>query len=248
MKIKTLFCLWLACALTAAASAHAAPVTGADKYDGFHHESEAGVVLTSGNSDTQNYNLTQATTYGWGTNLATFSTRYLKGFARGQETARFWLLGLRFDRSMNARIGYYTGYILESDIFAGYDSRHNFDAGGKYSIVSGGDTDWSAELGYRYLNEKQIARGTKAFQLGRAFTQVKQPLREGVSVQAWIEYLHNFTVTDDFLLNTEASLTAALSSVFSFRTSYLLRYRNVPAKAGATKTDKTLTTAIVASF
>jgi len=63
-----------------------------------------------------------------------------------------------------------------------------------------------------------------------------------------LEYLPNLSEKNDYQVNTELSLAAALTSVFSLKTGYQVRFDNVPAKGVAFKTDKVLTTALVAKF
>jgi len=119
--------------------------------------------------------------------------------------------------------------------------------GGKYTIVRNDDLTWFAEAGYRHTKENLLL-SSRTQQYARAYSEVEAKLNPTVSAKYWLEYLPNFTDSDNWQLNTEASLSAALSSVFSLKSAYLLKYDNQINSVGLAKTDKTFTTSLVAKF
>ena len=67
----------------------------------------------------------------------------------------------------------------------------------------------------------------------------------------WLEYLPNFSDSEAYLANTEASLNVMLSQMFSLKISYLMKYQNVaPVLNGVEgeKIDTSYTTSLVANF
>lgn len=212
------------------------------------NESELGVILSRGNSSSDTLNAKELVGYHWeDKNSLKFTGRYLQTKTSDIENARFWSLGLRYDRALNERLGIFLGELLESDKYAGYDQKYSSDLGLKYSIIKEVKMLWDAELGYRYTVENQITGNQKKLHYMRAYTEATKIFSEAVSTKLWFEYLPNITIGSDYQMNSELSISAALNSIFAIKTGYLLRYDNLP-NPGATKTDTLFTTALVAKF
>lgn len=215
---------------------------------GFKNESEAGVVVTSGNAPTQSYNFKQQNAYGWDKNTLKLNGRFLKTIANQLESARNWAVALRFERGFGESWSLFAGQELQSDVFAGIDQRYNTDLGGKYLITKSDALKWNAEAGYRYTNEFRVNNTVQRSQYGRVYSEAIYTFNPTVSAKYWLEYLPNFSFSNDWQLNTELSLSATLTEIFSVKTGYLVRYDN-QINVGATKTtDTTFTTALVAKF
>lgn len=214
----------------------------------FTNESELGVAVANGNSKSKNYNFKQENKYSFGGNLFKFNARYLNAYADSKESARYLLGALRYERELSNRFSVYAGQMFESDKFSGYDLRHSSDAGFKYYIKKEETYYWTAEAGYRYTNEKQISGKHEYRNQLRTYTEVEKKWSPTVSTKYWLEYLPNLDNGSDYEINTEASISAALSSVFSIKTGYLLRYDKVPPPSASTQTDSLFTTALVAKF
>lgn len=214
----------------------------------FTNESELGIAVANGNSESQTYNFKQENKFSFDANMFKFNARYLNTYADDKESARYLLGSLRYEREISSRLSIYAGQMLESDKFSGYDLRHSSDAGLKYFIKKEDTMYWTAEAGYRYTNEKQLS-GAHAYrnQL-RAFSEIEKQWSPTITTKLWVEYLPNLDESKDYELNTEASISAALNNVFSIKTGYLLRYDRVPPPTAKTKTDTLLTTALVAKF
>lgn len=212
------------------------------------NESELGILLSRGNSNSDSITAKEIVSVGWEEkNSLKFSGRYLQTKTSDIENARFWSMGLRYDRALSERLGIFLGELLESDKYAGYDQKYSTDLGLKYSIIKELKMLWDAELGYRYTVENQTNDNQKKLHYIRAYTEATKVLSEGVSIKLWFEYLPNLTVGTDYQMNSELSISAALNSIFAIKTGYLLRYDNLP-NPGATKTDTLFTTALVAKF
>lgn len=226
-----------ACALITSAS-----------YANWTNESELGILIAKGNSNSQS--LTAKETAGYILNEDSslkFTGRYLQTKISDIENARFWSAGLRYDRAINYRLGFYVGEMVESDKYAGYNQKYNSDIGLKYSIERGPKFTWDAEAGYRYTVEKQLTGLDKKLHYLRGYTEAVKIWSESVSTKLWFEYLPNLTTGTDYQMNTELSVTAVLNNMFAIKTGYLLRYDNLP-NPGAVKTDTLLTTSLVAKF
>ncbi len=212
------------------------------------HESEAGIVVTSGNSDTQTYALKQWTKYDWEQNTAKLSASYLLGKTNGVETAKKWDAGLRYDRLISGNFGAYLGYQLDGNTFAGLLLRHTVDLGGQYTILKTDQSTFRGELGYRLTQEKFTDDAKLTSHFARSYLEWDQVWNATVSSKLWVEYLRSFNNSADYRFNVEPSLSVILTNVISVKLAYLVNYRSVPAIAGKRYLDTIYTTSLVAKF
>ncbi len=211
-------------------------------------ESEAGVVITSGNSTTQSLNAKSGTEYTFEKNMLRLQGSYLQAKQSGVLSALAWSLGLRYERELSQMLSVFAGQSVEGDQFAGILQRYNSDLGAKYFFYKQPkDFIWFAEGGYRYTKENAVTY-SKGFQKARVYTEAEKNWTATTSTKLWLEYIPNFTLSDAWLFNTELSLSSAINSYFSIKTAYLVKYSNAPASISAKKTDTAFTTALVAKF
>ncbi|MGZ3788714.1 MAG: DUF481 domain-containing protein [Bacteriovorax sp.] len=213
------------------------------------NESELGVIIAKGNSDTQSYAAKEMVGYNWeDLNTLKFDGRYLQTKNAGIENAKYWMTGLRYDRILGAQLGMFLGEMLESDKYAGFDQKYNTDIGAKYRIIRELKLQWNAELGYRYTIENQLNGTQNKLHYIRAYTEAIKEWTQGVSTKLWFEYLPNLTIASDYQMNSELSISAALNRIFSVKSGYLLRYDHLPNPGAHATTNTLFTTALVAKF
>jgi putative salt-induced outer membrane protein len=211
------------------------------------NESELGVVVVTGNSDTQSFNAKELTSYAWSANMFRLKGNFLQSKNRGALDARRWDAGLRYERNLSAIWSAYAGQSVESDRFAGYQQRHASDIGGKHWLYQlEKKFYWFAELGYRYQIENRTDGSKARNSILRAYTEANRDWKENFSSKVWLEYLPNLSNRRAWLFNGEASSSFALSTVFAVKIAYLLKYNNQPVNAK--NTDTTYTTTLVAKF
>lgn len=215
--------------------------------EGFNGEAEAGAVIISGGTDSESYAGKAKTTYKHEKNLYTAQGRYLRTISNGDESARNWEAGLRYDHELTEYIGIFVGHKAESDVYNGYIQRDSSDLGMKQYLIRSDVQSWTVEAGYRYTLTHPTVGDDSRDSFGRLYTEYSQVINPTLSFKYWAEYLPNFTENDAWLGNTEASLNVMLSSVFSLKLAYLLQYQNLPA-AGAEYTTTTSTMNLVAKF
>ncbi len=218
------------------------------------HESEAGVILASGNSETQTYSVKQVTSYDWSENSTKLTGSYLLGKTSGTETAKKWDLGLRYERAFSSHLSAFSSYQVDSLPFAGTQLRHTVDLGAKYSLLKSQEHELGSELGYRLTKESfttdngLTTNGYLTSHMSRFYIEWNAKWSEAVSSKLWSEYLQSYTNTRDYRFNLEPSLSVLLNKVFSIKLAYLVNFRNVPAVAGKKTIDTLYTTSLVAKF
>ena len=213
------------------------------------NEAEAGIVISSGNASSQTYNLQDKSVYKLPAQVFSFEARYLQTIANSLESARYWLFGIKAEQVLSESFNIYLGQNVESNIFAGFNQRYNTDIGGKYIFIKSEDMNWFGEAGYRYALTNQTPSGTQAaVHLIRIYSEVVNNWNKSVSTKLWVEGTPNITNSNGYRIMGEASLSVVLTSVFSVKTAYLVKYDNAPPPGITKNTDTFFTTSLVAKF
>lgn len=213
-------------------------------------ESELGLSVITGNTQSSNFTLRQKIDERWRANLFQFRFRLVESSAKGAETALNWQTSLRYDRELDPRLTAFAVQGVESDRFAGVRRRDNTDLGARrHFIKREKEWIWAGEAGYRYVVEKSVAGQADWWQLARVFSEVSHTWKvRDITLSGNIEYLLNFSDHDDYFVNSEFSLTTGISEQLSLKTTYSIRYSNTPAAPAVVPTDTALTTSLVAKF
>jgi putative salt-induced outer membrane protein len=220
---------------------------------GLKNESELSTALVSGNSNTETYGIKQLSTFEWEQNAIKANGRYIQGRNNGVESARAWDASLRYERALSDVWSTFVAQTIESDIYAGFVQRNSTDIGAKYFFTKNDSTVFFAEAGYRYIHTDYVTRRPEVenyTHAGRLYSEITHKFNESVSGKYWAEYVPQFKDKDAYFINTEPSVTAILSQIFSLKSSYLVKYQN-PNKANVglrSYTDTTFLTSLVAKF
>lgn len=211
------------------------------------NESELGYVMTGGNTEVTTLTAKQLSTYSYGSNMLAFNARYLSSANKGAEQALQWGLGLKYERLLTEKFGFFIGPLVESNLYQGIFQRYATDVGAKqYIHKKDKEIIWFFEGGYRYTRENYLAT-FKNINFMRLYTELENYWSASVSLKFWFEYLPNITTWKAYQMNTSIALNTALSSLFSLKTGYELRHNNEPP-AGKTYNDSIFTTSIIAKF
>ncbi|MGB3095590.1 MAG: DUF481 domain-containing protein [Candidatus Deferrimicrobiaceae bacterium] len=214
----------------------------------WHDEAEIMYVGTSGN--------TEVTTFaGKNTLIVPFSGKTkgtwklgaLYGKSDGEKNAENYGTEIRIDHSHTERL-YSFGYGgWFQDKFAGFDSRYYIGSGGGYKLVTGPKHFLLGEAGLTYNREEYTDDTSNDFFGGRLYGKYEYHFNEKNRFTQKLEWLPNFNEFDNWKLNSETALLAALNSRFSLKVSYLVNYNNNPI-GNLKKTDTILGVALVANF
>lgn len=241
-------------AMAQGTNAAAAPAPVAPPPPAYQNESQVAVVQTSGNTTTESLSLKQLSTYTKDKDTGKVAGSYLKTSTDSVDTALKWDIGARYERLLSDKFSGYIGYSVESDRFANFIQRNNADLGGKYQIRKTEKYDLLSELGYRYTIEDRVNEISDDYYSSvRLYLEGVYRINATNSAKLWVEYLPNLDETENYKINSEASLSSAINTMFSLKVAYLVNYNNGQIKDPATGirpdyTDTTLTTALVAKF
>jgi putative salt-induced outer membrane protein len=221
--------------------------------DGWKNESELAIITTSGNAETESYSAKQKTVYEISSNVLTATGAYLRTTSAGNESAKAWNAGLRYDRVLTEQWSVFLGVLAESNYNSGFVQKNSVDLGGKYTFYKRDNSYMFAELGARttktspFVKTSLVKDDDKTENFGRAYVEYGQQVTASATFKLWVEYLSNLTNSSGSLTNAEASVQAALNENFSLKLAYLTKIDN--GKAAPAKTaDNTFTTSLVAKF
>lgn len=216
----------------------------------FSHESQLSAVHTGGNSDLETYNANMKNTARKGKNKYRVLGHYTYGKSQEVLSARNWSALARYDRFTSETLSIFLSEEVEGDKFQGLEYRYNTDLGVSYTFYETDKSSLLGEVGYRYTYEKSTdpTIGTEGFHKGRVYAEHETELREGISTRFWVEYIPNFSESEDFIIRFEPSLRVALNKIFSLSVAYRGNYDNDPSAPGLKKYDYTYTTSLIAQF
>lgn len=218
--------------------------------DNFQHIGEASVVLTGGNTKLSTYNFKTNNTHKVSRYSTSFGGHYTLGEASDVEIVRNWDVNAKIDTKFTKTMGAFIGEKLEGDKFAGYERRLNTDVGISDVFYSSDTQELKGEVGYRNFYEKNIdsSIGSKNDHMGRLNLKYRYTAKDRFVIESYVEYLPNFSESEDYLINFGPSIAFSLTSNFSFKVGYDGRYDNQPAIRGFRKLDYLYTTSIISKF
>lgn len=222
---------------------------GSNVFAQFKSTSEGSSIVTGGNTDLKTYLLKTENKWTRDKNVFSLNGLYTYGESDDVRSAERWHIGLRYDRILNERLNVFLGELIEANRFAGFSRRFNTDAGVKIKFVKTEKTESFAEVGLRYTIEKRRDESLADLKdtKGRAYYEIKRKFSDSMNGRFWIEFLPNFSNSDDYLINFEPSLSVAMNQNFSLKFAFLWNYDNEPAP-GNGKHDYAYTTGIIANF
>jgi hypothetical protein len=155
---------------------------------------------------------------------------------------------VRYERFLLSDFSVFLAQNIESDIFAGFIQRYNTDVGGKYSILKDKNYYWNVEGGYRYTIQNSNDGSQKSIHFLRFYTEASRSWNKNFSTKYWLELLPNLSELAGYRINSELSISSILTSIFSIKSSYGLRFNNSPVNGVTNKLDSAFLTALVAKY
>lgn len=215
----------------------------------FKSEDEAAVISTTGNSEFKTYALKSVNSYKLNANTVGLKGIYTYGESEKVRNAENWQVQLTVDHAFNEKISLVAGELVEANRFAGVSRRYNTDLGMKYNFVKNDNTQALLELAYRYTDEKNVSKSVadKKDSKAKVYVEASHKFNANVSGKFWLEYLPNFSESEDYQINLEPSLAVVMTEVLSLKVAYLWNYDHEPA-TGSVAHDTKYVTSIIAKF
>lgn len=210
-------------------------------------EAEVSVVSTNGNSKTTTTSGKNAFRYLWDKTAVELTAEGLGTKSRNEVTAERYAAGEKFSYKLSDRNYSFEKFNWSKNRFAGIGNRWDISLGAGRSLFSLPKDKVIVELGFGYINEERIHSKREDFSSGRAYTRYTHDFMTKAAFLQDFEYLANFKGSEGYRLNTETSITAAVSAIFSVKFSYIWNKVNKPAP-GFTKNDTTTKFSLIASF
>ena len=211
---------------------------------------DLGFVNTAGNSEVTTLNLGERLTYtgaaGWV--LGEFFN-VIYGETDGEESTSLWKAGVRVDREITPRLSLFGLGGWERNKFAGISRRFEEALGLAYKVLTGEKSFLDFEAGVSLNQQRSTLAGVAEnnFVAGRAAGLYRYTFSESAFLTQLVEFLPNLEESDDYRLNTETALVAALSKQIALKLGYVVRYDNLP-EPGFKETDRLFTSGIQVNF
>lgn len=167
--------------------------------------------------------------------------------SEGQVTAEQYYALEKVTRKLDDRNYLYERYRWDRNRFAGVAHRHDFSAGAGRELWKTSKDLWIGEAAPGYLNEERILEKRKTYASVRAYTKYTRDITATAKFTQDAEYVQSLKDKRDKRINTETALTAAITSVFSVKNSFVWRHDSRPPD-GKRKDDTILSVALIASF
>ncbi|MDY6881141.1 MAG: DUF481 domain-containing protein [Desulfatiglans sp.] len=212
-------------------------------------EAELSYVETSGNTEVKTLSAKNLLQYRFSEKLkGTWELGVLYGETDEEKTAEKYNTELRLDRSVTERFFAFFAGGWEKDEFAGIDARYYGGPGVGYKIIDGPKHLLLTEVGLNYVKEEYTDNSDSDYLEGRFFAKYGYSFTEKTRFSQTFEYLHDFDNSDNYNINAESAIIAALNNYLSLKTSYLIEYDHEPVPADLDTTDTTLSVALVVNF
>jgi putative salt-induced outer membrane protein len=214
----------------------------------WHDEAELSYVDTSGNSEVTTLSVKNKLTYQFSEKWSgRWKFQALNGESDGQRDAESYATELRGDYAPTERFYNYLSANWLKDRFADIDHRYTFGGGSGYKFLTGPKHFLLGEAGLSYTVEKLIDDSDTEYLGGRLYTEYEYKISADTKFAQSLEALLDFEEMQNYMLNSETALVTAINSIFSFKTSYVIKYDNEPAE-NSDDTDTVLAASLVANF
>lgn len=212
---------------------------------GLVNQTELGLNVANGNSRSQNYNFKQSSSYLFTADSIRLNGHYTRLISDEAESARNWDVSLRYDRGFSRLWSIFFSEGAEGDPYAGIEDRYNTDLGAKYYVQRVSALTWFLEGGYRHTEEHDIDESVSLLHYVRVYSETEKKWAPNLAGKIWLEYLENVKMSEDFKFNGEISISSKVSDNLDLKTSYSLRFNNIPPRGALYKADTFFMTSLV---
>ena len=238
--------VFAAAVCTVSAQAPAAP-PASEKKPTWDTSAALGFTLTKGNSDTVTFNANINTVKKWEQNEVKLGADATYGENDGEKNADTLHGFGQYNRLFTDRAYGYARLDALRDDIAGIDYRFTFGPGIGYYFIKKEDRQLSGEFGPAFIYEKEEGSSATGYFTLRLAERFDQKLNDHVKIWQSLEILPQVDDFENFIVNAEVGVEAALSAKLSLRAFVQDSYDNQPAN-DRKKNDLRLVTALAYKF
>ena len=203
-----------------------------------------GLVTTAGNTSVTTFNFGNSFAYIAHPWVLSEAASMIYGSTHDTVNNDQYHLLLRVDHGLHDGLSAYLYGAFDRDRFAGVVSRFQEAAGIAWKAVEQPADLLTLEAGASENQQRDVGSGTTAsFAAARAAVTYKHMLNKTAYAQEAAEILPDLQHSKNLRINSATDLVAPLSTVFSIKVGYVIRFDNLPPP-GFKKTDRILTTGI----
>ncbi|MBE0557721.1 MAG: DUF481 domain-containing protein [Proteobacteria bacterium] len=219
------------------------------KVKNWSDQAEFSLVDTGGNSKTTTMSLKNEMKYAFNPKLnGLWKLGMFYGENDGETNAESYLTELKVDYLFTERLYSYGNALWLKNTFSGLNPRYSLGAGAGYKFLSGPLHTLVCEAGLGYVIDYYTDDSKHDYLNGRLFGKYTYAFTPKNSFSQSIEYLYDFSRSQNYNLISETALIAGLTDILSMKVSYTVRYANQPTPATLKNTDTILGVALVANF
>ena len=203
-----------------------------------------GLVNTSGNTSITTFNFGNSFSYIAHPWVFTEAAAMIYGSSHDTVNNDQYHLLLRVDFALYDGFSAYALGGFDRDRFSGIASRYQEAAGIAWKAVEKPSDLLTVEAGLAETEQRDVAAlSSNSFTAARAALTYKHLLNKTAYVQEAAEVLPDLQQSKNLRINSSTDLVAPLSTVFSIKVGYVIRFDNLPP-VGFKKTDRILTTGL----
>lgn len=203
-----------------------------------------GLVTTGGNTNVTTFNFGNSFAYIAQPWVLSEAASMIYGSTHDTVNNDQYHLLLRADHGLHDGISAYLYGAFDRDRFAGIVSRYQEALGVAWKAVEQPMNLLTLEAGAVQTQQRDVGSGTSAsFTAARTAVTYKHSFNKTAYAQEAVEVLPDLQHSKNLRINSETDLVAPLSTLFSIKVSYVIRFDNLPPP-GFEKTDRILTTGL----
>lgn len=211
------------------------------------NSTEASVASTNGNSKTTTTSLKNTFGYKWTRTGLEIIGGGFGSSSRDTVTAEQYFANEKITYNITERNYVYEKLGWDKNRFAGIRNRWDGSGGVGRLLLDFPNDQLNTELGGGYINEERIGAPRNDFASGRAYLKYVHKFTGVSSFSQDAEYLHSFKDHNDYRVNTESALIAALSAHFSLKTSFVWNHVNNPV-TGTIRDDTKVLAGLIVNY
>lgn len=231
----------------------AASISTTTYAEGWNGQGEAGLVVASGNTDTETLNIGlkfEKTGETWDHEIG--FTAY-QASSDGDDTAESFSANYTLKRNLSERSNIFFNFGYLDDEFDGFTEQLSASVGYGYKVINNDRTTWEtgAGVGYRDTSELTIQDDSTELE-GDDLSNATFVLRSDFSHQLTetTKFVDTFKAeigSENTFVENDASLFVTISDRFSLKAGFIVRHNTDPA-IGADETDTISSLSLVYGF